>query len=96
MKVPRQKLDDNISVAIAPTLWLILGGSGLFVLTAYASQPSWWSTGGARCRTQCGHGAAGCHQRRRGNGQSPQQSRLSLVWMASHTYIAIIVGFLQL
>jgi hypothetical protein len=42
MKLPRKKRDET-SAAITQTLGLILAVSGLFVLTAYASDPVWSS-----------------------------------------------------
>jgi len=45
MKLLRKKQDET-SATIAQTLWLVLACSGLFVLTSYAADPSWWFTPG--------------------------------------------------
>jgi hypothetical protein len=46
MNLPRKKRDET-SATITPTLILIVVCSGLFVLTAAASDPDWWTTRGA-------------------------------------------------
>jgi hypothetical protein len=46
MELPRQKRKEKDSATIPQSLWLILGCCGLFALTAYASDPAWWSTPG--------------------------------------------------
>jgi hypothetical protein len=46
MKLPRNRRDEA-SAAITQTLGLIVACSGLFVLSAYATDPSWWATPGA-------------------------------------------------
>jgi len=46
MNLPRKKRDE-VSASITQTMWLIVVCSGLFVLTSYATPPSWWSSPGS-------------------------------------------------
>ncbi|HUB65882.1 MAG TPA: putative Ig domain-containing protein, partial [Candidatus Methylacidiphilales bacterium] len=46
MKPDVKSRQDIRSAAIVQSFWLILACCGLFALTAYASDPSWWSTPG--------------------------------------------------
>jgi hypothetical protein len=46
MKLTPDKRREETSATITQTLGLILAVSGLFVLTAYAADPAWWSTPG--------------------------------------------------
>ncbi len=47
MKLVDTERQDIRSATLAPTLWLMLACSGLFVVTASATAPGWWSSRGA-------------------------------------------------
>ena len=47
MKLSRQKREELCSATLTHTLALVFLASGLFILTAYAADPSWWSTLGS-------------------------------------------------
>jgi len=44
---PDRSRSDLRSATLAPTLWLMVACSGLFMVTAYATGPGWWSSSGA-------------------------------------------------
>ena len=46
MKLSRQRREELCSATITQALAVVFLCSGLFILTAYASDPSWWSTSG--------------------------------------------------